>query len=171
MELVEADTQGQADVATTAVARLGDNVIGVIGPMLSGETRAVGALLESAGLPFVSPSASGDDLGKQHWKAFHGAFPANRYQAAAAAKAFGALGVDGIYVVSSVDSYSEAQSNAIKGTSVKVVGSTVIRSAAEATSAGSTVARSGADGVYFAGYVQEAVPFLKALRRPATRAT
>ncbi|MGQ0743409.1 MAG: branched-chain amino acid ABC transporter substrate-binding protein [Acidimicrobiales bacterium] len=64
IELVEFDTQGDPAQASTLKDRFinDESIIGVVGPVFSGETKAVLPSLEEAGLVMVSPSATNVDL-------------------------------------------------------------------------------------------------------------
>ncbi len=67
------DTQGDPSIApgvsTQAINE--KDIIGVVGLPFSGESKAVGAAFNSAGLVTVSPSATNPDLSKNGWKTFH----------------------------------------------------------------------------------------------------
>lgn len=62
--LKEFDTQGDPAQATTLKDQFinDEQVIGVVGPAFSGETKALLPSLQEAGLPMVSPSATNKDL-------------------------------------------------------------------------------------------------------------
>ena len=55
-------------LATKAVTEA--SIVGSVGPLSSGETKAAGPTMEEGGLPFVTV-ASNPDLARQGWKAFH----------------------------------------------------------------------------------------------------
>ncbi|MDQ1565929.1 MAG: branched-chain amino acid transport system substrate-binding protein [Actinomycetota bacterium] len=66
------DTQADpAQAQRLTVDVLGDaSVVGVIGPLSSGEVKAAAPTLDDGGMPFVTV-ASNPDLARQGWKAFH----------------------------------------------------------------------------------------------------
>ncbi len=71
--LISYDTRGNpgraAVIAEQVVAD--PQVIGVIGPVFSGETEAVMPIFDEAGLAVVTPSATNARLSQQGWTAFH----------------------------------------------------------------------------------------------------
>jgi branched-chain amino acid transport system substrate-binding protein len=60
LELVEYDSQGSADQAVPLVTQAiqQDKIVALIGPAFSGESKAVGPVLEQGGIPSISPSAT-----------------------------------------------------------------------------------------------------------------
>jgi branched-chain amino acid transport system substrate-binding protein len=66
------DTQlDPAQAQRLTVDVLGDSsIVGVIGPLSSGEVKAAAPTLDDGGMPFVT-LASNPDLARQGWKAFH----------------------------------------------------------------------------------------------------
>jgi branched-chain amino acid transport system substrate-binding protein len=67
------DSQGSPDQAP-ALAQQAVNdvtVVAMVGPAFSGESRAADPILDEAGLPLITPSATGVDLASQNWKVFH----------------------------------------------------------------------------------------------------
>jgi len=74
------------DAPSAAQAAVDDKtVVGIVGPMASGGADVVGALLDSAGLSMITPSASAPDLSTQGWKTFHRAVSSDAVQGPAAA--------------------------------------------------------------------------------------
>jgi branched-chain amino acid transport system substrate-binding protein len=73
IEMVEYDSQGSADQAVPLIqqAYQQDKIVGLIGPTFSGESKAVGPILEEAQIPSVSPSATNPGLAKNGWKYWH----------------------------------------------------------------------------------------------------
>lgn len=62
-ELVKQDTQGKTEEAVNCYNKLvGDGVVGIVGPVLTGEALAVGNASEKNGTPIVTSSASGDTV-------------------------------------------------------------------------------------------------------------
>jgi ABC-type branched-subunit amino acid transport system substrate-binding protein len=71
--LLNQDTTSDPAQAPSVASRVvaDPTVLGVIGPVLSGEVTAAGAILENATLPMISPSASSPELSTRHWTVFH----------------------------------------------------------------------------------------------------
>lgn len=67
------DSQGDADLAVVLARQIvsDDQIIGVVGPVFSGETAAVMPIFEEAGLPVLTPSATNPTLSQQGWSTFH----------------------------------------------------------------------------------------------------
>ena len=73
LHLDRVDTQGLPERATTAARRIvrDAEIVGVVGPAFSGEALAAGTILDDAGVPFVTPSATNPALSKRGWTTFH----------------------------------------------------------------------------------------------------
>jgi branched-chain amino acid transport system substrate-binding protein len=73
IEMVEYDSQGSADQAVPLIQQAiqTDRIVGLIGPAFSGESKAVGPVLEEGQIPSVSPSATNPDLAKNGWRYWH----------------------------------------------------------------------------------------------------
>ncbi|NMH96872.1 ABC transporter substrate-binding protein [Pseudonocardia acidicola] len=67
------DTQGDpGQVPALAQKALSDKqIVGVVGPGFSGEVKAALPILDEAGVPTITSSATNADLSKQGWKVFH----------------------------------------------------------------------------------------------------
>ena len=48
-----------------------DKIVALIGPAFSGESKAVGPVLEQGGIPSISPSATNPGLAENGWKFWH----------------------------------------------------------------------------------------------------
>jgi ABC-type branched-subunit amino acid transport system substrate-binding protein/serine/threonine protein kinase len=71
-ELVPADTQGAANLAPAAVQKLfGAGVVGVVGPLFTGEAQATGPLFEQAQIPSITTAATGRSLSGNGWRFWH----------------------------------------------------------------------------------------------------
>ncbi len=70
--LQEEDSQGDKDKAVPIAQKLAgdDKVVAVIGPAFSGESFAANPILQAAGIPQVTPSATNPGLAQQGWKAW-----------------------------------------------------------------------------------------------------
>ncbi|TCJ23737.1 branched-chain amino acid ABC transporter substrate-binding protein [Nocardioides jejuensis] len=60
----------QAPALATKVAQ-DKNVLGVVGPLFSGESKAADPVFNSAGVPLISASATNPHLSENGWKVFH----------------------------------------------------------------------------------------------------
>jgi len=73
LELKNYDSQGKPEQATSLVqtALTQDKITALIGPTFSGESKAIGGVLEQGKVPSVSPSATNPGLAKNGWKYWH----------------------------------------------------------------------------------------------------
>lgn len=73
LELVEYDSQGSPDQAVPLIQQAiqQDKIVGLVGPTFSGESKAVGPILEQGRIPSVSPSATNPGLAQNGWKYWH----------------------------------------------------------------------------------------------------
>ncbi len=62
-----------------------ENVVAIVGPAFSGESRQANPLFSEAGMPIVTASATAVDLSEQGWKIFHRALANDGAQGPAAA--------------------------------------------------------------------------------------
>lgn len=67
------DSQGDADLAVVLANQIvsDEQIIGVVGPVFSGESAAAMPIFEEAGLPVLTPSATNPTLSQQGWSTFH----------------------------------------------------------------------------------------------------
>lgn len=67
------DTQGDPGQAPALTQKAIGNkdIVGVVGPGFSGEVKAAMPILDEAGMPSITSSATNADLSKQGWKVFH----------------------------------------------------------------------------------------------------
>ncbi|KAB2343246.1 bifunctional serine/threonine-protein kinase/ABC transporter substrate-binding protein [Actinomadura rudentiformis] len=75
-ELVPIDTKGDPATAEAAATRAtGQDLVAVVGPMLTGESEKAIPVFERRGLPSVSPSVSDAKLPEKGWKYWHTMLP------------------------------------------------------------------------------------------------
>jgi branched-chain amino acid transport system substrate-binding protein len=69
VEIVQEDTQGSETQAPAAARKVvaDPDIVGVLGPNFSGESQAAGPILDKAGLPFVTWSATNPTLSTNGW--------------------------------------------------------------------------------------------------------
>jgi len=84
--LISFDSQGDPVQVTRMANQIvaDPHIIGVVGPIFSGETREALPIFEEAGLPIVSPSATNDQLSTQGWSMFHRVVVSDALQSRAA---------------------------------------------------------------------------------------
>lgn len=86
--LVSFDTRGESQRAGGLARQVvaDTQVVGVVGPVFSGETGEVMPIFEEADLPVVTPSATNPGLGQQGWRTFHRLVGTDASQGPAAAR-------------------------------------------------------------------------------------
>lgn len=72
LRLQSEDTTGDKDKAVSLANKLAsdDRILGVVGPAFSGESFSAGPILQQAGIPQVTQSATNPGLSQQGWKAW-----------------------------------------------------------------------------------------------------
>lgn len=108
--LISFDSQGDPEQVTRMANQIvaDPHILGVVGPIFSGETREAMPIFEDAGLPIVSPSATNDQLSTQGWTMFHRVIASDALQSLAAS-AWIAEGIEAknIAVVGDLSLYGE----------------------------------------------------------------
>lgn len=66
------DTEASKDKAVPLAQKLADDdkILAVVGPAFSGESLSAGPILQEAGIPQITPSATNPAIAKQGWKAW-----------------------------------------------------------------------------------------------------
>ena len=87
LEVVKSDDGGTADKAPAAASALiQDNaIVGVVGPIFSGPTKAVGTTYAQAGMALISPSATNPTLTSSGFTTFHRIVPTDSVEGIEAA--------------------------------------------------------------------------------------
>lgn len=170
IELVDLDSQGSADQAVPLITQaINDGIVGLIGPAFSGESKAVGPVLEQAKIPSVSPSATNPGLAENGWTFWHRVVANDADQGPGIAEfLIRSTSPTKAYVISDDQEYSVGLADAVLG-AFQAGGVTVERDqfAQAASDYSSTVAKVAAfqpDVVVFGGYYAQAGRLLKQLR-------
>jgi len=176
--LVEYDSQGKPDQATPLVQKAisTDKIAALIGPAFSGESKAVGAILEQGKIPSVSPSATNPGLAKNGWTYWHRVVANDDDQGPGIAdflvkaktpkKAF-VLSDDQEYSVGLAD----AMEKEFKAKGVTVQRDKFSKDASDYSSTVSKVKAANPDVVAFGGYYAQGGRLLKQLRDGGVTAT
>ena len=156
------DTEGDPNKATGPVSQVvnDENVVAVLGLPFSGESKATGQILEEAGMPHITPSATNPGLTEQGWTTFFRALGNDNVQGPAAADLTAAVGADKVYVIQDDSDYGIGLgAAAIEALGDRLVGTDKVTTAQKDFSA--TVAKvinAKPDAVFYAGYYAEAAP-------------
>lgn len=121
VEILWEDSKGDALEATNAFNKLVDNdgVVGIIGPVLSGESLAVAPLASDAGIPMISPSATSYEVTTDRPSVFRSCF-LDPFQAQAMANYANDQGMKKVAVIyDNSDDYSVGLANEFKAQAEK----------------------------------------------------
>lgn len=108
VELLPVSNEGERETAPEVEQQLIDDedVVGVIGGALSGETRAAGPLFDQAGLTHISASALGPDITARGWPFFR-VLSADAVQGAKVAALLRSIGCASVAVVDDETDYGK----------------------------------------------------------------
>jgi len=150
------DSQGDPDQAPALADKaIADAcVVGIVGPAFSGESAAVNAKFEEAGLPLITPSATNPDLSKNGWDVFHRALAGDDKQGPGAAARIIADGKTKVGVVDDNSEYGKGFADIVQESlGDKAVELNSLDAEASDYSAVITAAKdAGVDAVFFGGY-------------------
>ena len=169
VEVASIDTQASpAQSPALALATVNDPcVVGVVGGMYSGETRAALPLYLKGGLPVISPSATNATLPTVGGDVFHRVVANDDVQGPALAKLAGNQPNAKVFIVDDQTTYGKDLAKIVKSKLAKnkqVGTDSVATGTTNFTSVVAKVKKSGANTVFFGGYYPEASKFVKQLR-------
>jgi branched-chain amino acid transport system substrate-binding protein len=157
------DTQGDPAVApgVTRQAITDKKLLGAVAFPFSGESEAAEPILESAGIPAISPSATRVSLSSHGWKVFHRAVANDGAQGPAAARYIkDVLKADKVFVADDQSAYGAGLADAVKTTlATAVAGTDKTAADGKQTDFSATVQKvvsSGATVFFYGGYYQNA---------------
>jgi branched-chain amino acid transport system substrate-binding protein len=169
VELVQKDSAGdpaQASGLATSIVQ-DAKILGTVGPAFSGESKVANPILSKEGVVIVTPSATNPALAAQGDKTFHRALGNDASQGPGAALYMkNVMKIQKAFVVDDASEYGKGLADQVKQT----LGSIVVKSAVvkeQQTDFGALVTdvqASGADSIFWGGYLREAAPFLKQYR-------
>lgn len=170
IELVDYDSQGKEEQAVgLAQQAMQDGIVGLIGPAFSGESKAVGPILEQGKIPSVSASATNPALADNGWEYWHRLVANDDDQGPATVEFLvRALEPATAFVLSDDQEYSvglaEAVAGAFEEQGVEIETDRFERNESDYSSVVSKVAAAEPDVIYFGGYYQQGGRLLKQLR-------
>ena len=174
--LKEFDSQGDPEKATPLASEIVNDqkILGLAGPMFSGETEATGEIFNEAKLVTVTPSATNPDLSKNGWDTFHRLLATDEPQGAAAAVYIkNTLAAKKVFVVDDASVYGKFLAGKVKKDLGDLVADTDTIQQKQ-TDFGPTVTKvkaSGADALWFGGYYAEAGLLAKQLKAGGWKGT
>ena len=169
IELKEFDSQGSADQAPALAnqAVQDQELLGLIGPAFSGESRTANPILDQGGVTVITPSATGVDLSTKGWKTFHRAVGNDNAQGPAIVKYLKEeLNVKSVAVLDDKSEYGKGIADIVRqqfGSAVKASDSFDDK-ATEFSSTVLKVKAANVDAVVFGGYYSQGGPLAKQLK-------
>ncbi len=176
--LVTYDTQGDPTQATNQAKKaITDKVVGVVGPAFSGESKTAVPILDEAGIPNVSPSATAVSLATKGWKTWHRVLANDDVQGPGDADFIAkTLNAKNVAVIDDQTEYGKGLADAVRkqlGTDgVKVaVNDSINPDASSYSSTVNKVKPANVDAVFFGGYYSAAGKLIKQLRDGGVQGT
>ena len=169
IELKEFDSAGSPDQAPALAQQAVQDadIIGMVGPGFSGESRTANPILSQGGLTILTPAATGVDLSKQGWATFHRALGNDATQGPAIVKYLKEeLNVKSVAVLDDKSEYGKGIADIVRqefGAAVKVNDSFDDK-ATEFSSTVTKVKAANVDAVIFGGYYSQGGPLAKQLK-------
>ncbi|WP_380156604.1 branched-chain amino acid ABC transporter substrate-binding protein [Kineococcus sp. R86509] len=169
VKLTPYDSQGDQNQAQgLAQQAIGDkNVIGLVGPAFSGESKVADPIFAEAGLVGVTPSATNPALAENGWKTFFRVLGNDASQGPAAASYItGTLGKQKVYVIDDSSEYGKGLADIVRGDlkTADVKDNTIQTGQTDFSAVVADIRASGADSVFFGGYYAEGGLLLKQMR-------
>jgi branched-chain amino acid transport system substrate-binding protein len=176
IELVPYDSQGSADQAVPLITQgINDGIVGLIGPAFSGESKAVGPVLEQGEIPSVSPSATNPGLAGNGWKYWHRIVANDGDQGPGIVDfLIRATSAKKAYVISDDQEYSvglaDSSFKAFQDKGVAVERDQFAQAASDYSSTVAKVSAAAPDVIVYGGYYAQAGRLLKQLRDAGIKA-
>jgi branched-chain amino acid transport system substrate-binding protein len=169
LDVVTSDDAGTADKSPAAAAALiqDNSVVGVVGPIFSGPTKAVGATYAQAGMALISPSATNPTLTSSGYSTFHRIVPPDSVEGVEAADWL-AKKAQKVFVIDDTTDYGKGAGDVVRqelGTKgIQVVNQSVPQNTQDYGAVAQAVASSGAGAMFYGGYDAQAALLAKALQ-------
>ncbi|GAA3669826.1 branched-chain amino acid ABC transporter substrate-binding protein [Nocardioides ginsengisoli] len=169
VELVKGDDQGDPSKAPAAATSLiqDQGVLGVVGPAFSGSVKAAGAQYSSAGLAFVTPSATNAQLQDQGFSSFHRSVPSDNVEGTIGAEWL-AQKAKKVFVIDDLGDYGKGVADALQkkleSEGVKVIREGVDAKTTDYSVVAQKVKASGAEALFYGGYDAQTALLAKAIK-------
>ncbi len=169
LKLVQSDDAGDPSKSPTAAANLiqDASIVGIVGPIFSGPTQAVGKTYAAAGLGLISPSATNALLTSSGFTTFHRIVPTDAVEGIATAD-YLAKKFKKVFVLDDLSTYGKGVGDVVRK-ELKAKGVTVTSQGVDAKTqdygaVAQKVKNSGAQAMYYGGYDAAAALLAKALK-------
>lgn len=171
----EFDSQGDpAKAPALADAAVKDaDIVGIIGPAFSGESKAANPIFDKAVLPIVTPSATNPALSTNGWKIFHRMLATDAKQGPDVAKYItGKLNGKKVFVIDDQSEYGKGIADEVRKTigSAKVGDDSIKPGDADYSGAVNKAKAAAPDAIFFGGYYAEAGKLVKQLKDAGVKA-
>ena len=171
VELKTFDTEGDPQKATAVAPQIVDDseIVGLVGPTWSGETKATGAIFDQAGLVAITPAATNPALSEQGWKTFFRGLSSDAVQGPSLANYLkNSVGIKKACVVDDSTDAGVGQTKAIADTLGPIADSacriSVKKGDKDFSAAVTQIQGQSPDAVVFASYYTEGALLLQQLR-------
>jgi branched-chain amino acid transport system substrate-binding protein len=176
---VDKDSQGDPAQAPALAQNLAQdkNVLAVIGPPFSGESKTGDPILNEAGIPLITASATNPGLSTHGWTVFHRAVGNDNSQGPAAAKyILENLKAKKVAVIDDASEYGKGIADIVRaklrdGGATVTVSDVIDPKASDFSSTVNKVKPTGSEAVFLGGYYQAGGVLAKQLKDAGVKAT
>lgn len=169
------DSQGDPAQATPLAPKVvgNKNIVALIGPGFSGETKATMPVYEAAGLVMITPGATNAKLQTNGWKMFHRILANDDKQAPGVVALIKKKGFKKVGVIDDASEYGKGLADTVRKElgALKVADDTIDAKGTDYSAAVNKMKAAGVDAVFYGGYYAEASNMLKQLRDAGVTAT
>jgi branched-chain amino acid transport system substrate-binding protein len=167
------DSQGSPDQASPlAPALVADkNVLGLIGPGFSGETKATMPVFEAATLPMITPGATNAKLSTNGWKMFHRILANDDKQGPGIVKLMKKTAKK-VGVIDDASEYGKGLADTVRAGlgALKVSDTQIDPKGSDFSAAVNQMKAAGVDTVFYGGYYAEAAKLIKQMADAGVKA-
>lgn len=178
VKLIKYDTQGDPAQATNQVKKaVTDKIVALVGPAFSGESKTGVPILEEAGIPNISPSATAVTLASNGWKTWHRVLANDDVQGPGVADFMAkTLSAKNVAVIDDQSEYGKGLADAVRGqlakNGVKVaVNDSISPDEASYSATINKVKPANVDALFFGGYYAAGGKLVKQLRDSGVQGT
>ncbi|WP_245746206.1 bifunctional serine/threonine-protein kinase/ABC transporter substrate-binding protein [Nocardia altamirensis] len=150
------------------------SIVALIGPVFSPEIQAVGTVLDGAGLPFLTPSATDPTLSGNGWRTFFRGLAADDVQGTALGKYLASTSRN-VCVLRDRSGYGKSVAGNVVAalgfvTDPRCAALDIAKGDRDFATVVATVTAADPDTVFFSGFYEEGAALLEQLRRAGVRA-
>ncbi len=168
------DSQGSPDQASPLAPKVvGDkNIVGLIGPGFSGESKATGPVFFAAGLNSITPGATNAKLTTNGWTTWHRILANDDKQGPGIAKLIKNSGAKKVGVIDDASEYGKGLADTVRSSlgALKVADDTIDPKGSDFSAAINKMKAAGVDTVFYGGYYAEAAKLIKQMADAGVKA-